>query len=298
MSVISISARQGVPEDAISEDAVIDLERLCGTPGDGIRVAPAIDGIERIEARLHGKFFEPHRHDTYAIGVTLGGVQTFQYRGESRFSNPGSIIIIHPDEVHDGGAGTDIGLRYRMMYLQPERLLAALDTAGGSLPFVAAPVVGDEALRQAIGEAVMDLDNSIDDLALDDILARIAEGLCRHAGVASHQARTLDKHAVLQATEYLRANLERPVGSPQLEAVSGLDRFTLARQFRKVLGTSPHRYLLMRRLERARQMIAKGESLAGAALETGFADQAHFTRHFKRAYGITPGRWANLAVAG
>ncbi|HEV7320111.1 MAG TPA: AraC family transcriptional regulator [Ensifer sp.] len=298
MTAISISARQGVPEDALSEDAALDLERLCGAPGDGIRVAPAIEGIERIEARLHGKFFEPHRHDTYAIGVTLGGVQTFQYRGESRFSNPGSIIIIHPDEVHDGGAGTDIGLRYRMMYLQPERLLAALDTAGGSLPFVAAPVVGDEALRQAIGEAVIDLDHGIDELALDDILARIAEGLCRHAGAGEIRSGKTDKIAVLRATDFLRANLDSPVGSPELEAISGLDRFTLARQFRKVLGTSPHRYLLMRRLERARQMIAKGESLAGAALETGFADQAHFTRHFKRAYGLTPGRWANLAVAG
>lgn len=274
-----------------------DLERLCGAAGDGIRVAPAVDGIERIEARLHGKFFEPHRHDTYAIGVTLGGVQTFQYRGESRFSRPGSIIIIHPDEVHDGGAGTEAGLRYRMMYLQPERLLAALDETGRSLPFVPAPVVGDEALRQAIGEAVMDLESGIEDLALDDILARIAEGLCRHAGVDSIRSGKTDKHAVLEATDFLRANLERPVGSQELETVSGLDRFTLARQFRKVLGTSPHRYLLMRRLERARQMIAKGESLAGAALETGFADQAHFTRHFKRAYGITPGRWASLAVA-
>ncbi|SDL49735.1 AraC-type DNA-binding protein [Ensifer sp. YR511] len=287
-----------MPEDALSDGAAIDLERLCGAPGDGIRVAPAVDGIERIEARLHGKFFEPHRHDTYAIGVTLGGVQTFQYRGESRFSNPGSIIILHPDEIHDGGAGTEIGLRYRMMYLQPERLLAALDETDRSLPFVSAPVVGDEALRQAVGEAVMDLDNGIDELALDDILVRIAEGLYRHAGTKDAKPAKADKRAVLQASEFLRANLERPVGSQELEAVSGLDRFTLARQFRRVLGTSPHRYLLMRRLERARQMIARGESLAGAALETGFADQAHFTRHFKRAYGLTPGRWASLAVAG
>ncbi len=287
-----------MPEDALSEDAAIDLERLCGTPGDGIRVAPAVEGIERIEARLHGKFFEPHRHDTYAIGVTLGGVQTFQYRGKSRFSKPGSIIILHPDEVHDGGAGTEMGLRYRMMYLQPEKLLAALDETGRSLPFVAAPVVGDEALRQAVGEALMDLDNGIDELALDDILVRIAEGLSRHAGTKDIKAGKADRRAVLEATEFLRANLERPVGSLELEAISGLDRFTLARQFRKVLGTSPHRYLLMRRLERARQMIATGESLAGAALETGFADQAHFTRHFKRAYGITPGRWSRLTVAG
>jgi AraC-like DNA-binding protein len=298
MTGISISGHQGVPGEALADDAAIDLERLCGSPGDGIRVAAPVDGIERIEARLHGKVFEPHRHDTYALGVTLGGIQTFQYRGESRYSTPGSIIIIHPDEVHDGGAGTEATLRYRMMYLQPERLIAALGDNGAALPFIAAPVVGDVALRQAIGEAVVDLDCGIDELALDDILTRIAEGLCRHAGVGGKPAGRSAKRAVFEATDYLRANLDRPVGSQELETISGHDRFTLARQFRRVLGTSPHRYLLMRRLEQARRMIATGHSLAGAALDTGFADQAHFTRHFKRAYGVTPGRWATLALAG
>ncbi len=295
-----------MPEQALTEDAAIDLERLCGSPGDGLRAAPGdgirvaapLNGIERIEARLHGKVFEPHRHDTYALGVTLGGIQTFQYRGESRYSTPGSIIIIHPDEVHDGGAGTEATLRYRMMYLQPERLIAALGDNGGALPFIAAPVVGDVALRQAIGEAVMDLDGGIDELALDDILTRIAEGLSRHAGMPGKVGSRSAKRAVFEAAGYLRENLDRPVGSQELESVSGLDRFTLARQFRKILGTSPHRYILMRRLEQARRMIAAGHSLAGAALDTGFADQAHFSRHFKRAYGVTPGRWATLALAG
>ncbi len=185
-----------MPKEALTEDAAINLERLCGSPGDGIRVAAPVDGIERIEARLHGKVFEPHRHDTYALGVTLGGIQTFQYRGESRYSTPGSIIIIHPDELHDGGAGTEATLRYRMMYLQPERLIAALGDSGGALPIIAAPVVGDVALRQAIGEAVMDLDGGIDELALDDILTRIAEGLCRHAGTTSKAAGRSAKRAV------------------------------------------------------------------------------------------------------
>ncbi|MCE3590073.1 AraC family ligand binding domain-containing protein, partial [Escherichia coli] len=74
--------------------------------------------VERMEARFTGDAFEPHRHDTYAIGVTLHGVQTFRYRGEKRQSLPGNIMVLHPDEVHDGGAGTDDGLRYRMIYLE------------------------------------------------------------------------------------------------------------------------------------------------------------------------------------
>ena len=77
-----------------------------------------------------------------------------------------------------------------------------------------------------------------------------------------------------------------------LETLSGLDRWTLARQFRARFGTSPARFRTMRQLDRVRGLIEGGASLADAALAAGFADQSHMTRHFKRAYGMTPGRWA------
>ena len=86
------------------------------------------------------------------------------------------------------------------------------------------------------------------------------------------------------------------VGSRELEDVAGLDRYTIARQFRAQFGTSPHRYLLIRRLGNARERISLGEPLADIAADTGFADQAHLTRHFKKAYGMTPGRWAQLTA--
>jgi AraC-like DNA-binding protein len=61
-----------------------------------------------------------------------------------------------------------------------------------------------------------------------------------------------------------------------------------------VLGTSPYRYLLMRRLELARQRIHRECPLADVACEAGFADQAHFTRVFKSAFGLTPARYRAL----
>lgn len=97
-----------------------------------------------------------------------------------------------------------------------------------------------------------------------------------------------------RAREYLDARFEQPVRSAELEMVTGLDRYALARQFRRSFGTSPYRYRVMRHLDRARALITAGTPLCEAAIAAGFADQSHLTRHFKRAYGLPPGRWATL----
>ncbi|WP_426123217.1 AraC family transcriptional regulator [Pararhizobium sp. PWRC1-1] len=273
-----------------------DLERSCTSATfDSIRVAPASGGIERIEAHFHGDAFEPHRHDTYALGLTLQGVQAFRYRGIVRYSQPGNIIVLHPDEVHDGGAGTDEGLRYRMIYLPPAMLSGALSDNPRGLPFVPSPVIADQAFAASLAEVMRDLDGAIGDLQLDEMLTGIADALLRHSdGGGKASGRAFDPTAIRSACDFLQAHSDRQVTSGELEAVSGLDRFTLARHFRWSVGTSPHRYLVMRRLERARGMIGSGRSLVEIALETGFSDQAHFTRHFKKAHGMTPGRWASL----
>lgn len=281
--------------NAIAGAVDAPLERSC-VEKDRIVVAPELAGIERIEARFHGKGFEPHRHDTYALGVTMAGIQTFRYRGEARFSPPGNVIVLHPDELHDGGAGTEDGLTYRMMYIPPERFLPAIADRGRTLPFVTAPVVDDPKLAGLLLEAIGSMDATIEPLKLDELIEEIAAALLDLAGAPEARTGRLARPEVLRACEFLRENLSRPVSSADLEAVTGLDRFALARQFRQLLGTSPHRYLVMRRLDQAKALITAGEGLADVAAASGFADQAHLNRHFKKALGMTPGRFAALAA--
>jgi AraC-like DNA-binding protein len=101
----------------------------------------------------------------------------------------------------------------------------------------------------------------------------------------------------VRAREHLAAHAAAPVPAAELERISGLDRFTLARQFRRAFGTSPDRYRTLRRLALAREAILRGEPLARAAASAGFADQSHLTRQFRRAYGLTPGRFARAVAA-
>jgi AraC-like DNA-binding protein len=272
------------------------LERSCGPARcDWIRLAPAQPGLERIEAYFAGHAYDPHRHDTYAIGYTLGGVQSFDYRGARADSLTGNVLVLHPDEVHDGRAGAETGFRYRMLYIEPRLVRDALGSRATSLPYVRAAVSADARLLAALRPALDDLDRPLEALETDHVVLAIAEALlARDPSARGRSSSPSCALAVERARQLLDEHSGRVVASEELEALTGLDRYSLARQFRARLGTSPYRYLTMRRLDRARRLMRAGDSLADAALASGFADQSHMTRQFKRAYGLSPGRWRAL----
>ncbi len=278
----------------MKREAGAGLERSCGASDDWVSLAPDAPGLERIEARFGGHAYTPHRHDTYALGITLSGVQSFAYRGERRASVSGHVIVLHPDEVHDGEAGSEQGFRYRMIYVEPSSIRAAMADHRSPLPFVPEGVCQDDDLRLVLQDALSDLEVPLDAMERDDVLARIAAALAGVARSAPRHPVRFDFAAMARLRDCLTEECGSAVDSARLERESGYDRYAIARQFRACFGTSPHRFLVMRRLDRARRALRAGESLADAALSAGFADQSHMSRHFKAAYGVSPGRWQRL----
>lgn len=268
------------------------LERSCG---DWIRIAPPEPGIERVEAYFSGHAYDPHRHDTYAIGYTLGGVQSFHYRGSAESCLAGQVFVLHPDETHDGHAGTSEGFRYRILYVEPGVISDALGEERRALPFVRDTVSNNRRIVAAIAPALSGFDRKLEDLQRDQVILNLADALAA-ADPSMPPKRLSARHwrAVGRARDILDANLATGITSAELEAATGLTRYALARHFRACLGTSPYRYLVMRRLDRARSLIRQGATLASAAAISGFADQSHMTRHFRRANGLSPGRWATI----
>jgi AraC-like DNA-binding protein len=253
-------------------------------------------GLQRLAARFGGHAYDLHRHETYAVGLTIWGAQSFHYRGNLQTSAAGQVMVIHPDEAHDGHAGVDEGFAYRMLYIDPGAIGAAL--GGSATPFVPDVVSDDPVLAGLLREAFADFPQKLEPIAADAILGHVAERLSARgdSGVRLRKQPTAHR-AVERARDFLVAEAPRTVASEELETVSGLDRFALARHFRAAYGTSPHRFQVGRRLVRAQAMIAAGTPLSEVAAATGFADQSHLTRHFSARFGLTPGRWAALARA-
>lgn len=245
--------------------------------------------VERIEACFTDVAFSPHRHDTYTIGVTLQGVQSFDYRGETRNALPGNLVILHPDELHDGRAGTDAGFRYRTIYIEPAAIQRAL--GGKALPFIDKGISSDPRLSKAVLPLLEDLDHAFDDLEWHDVLFDLAMALAETAG--QKESRSCANYgATEKARQLIHDNLDDGVTLDELERATGHDKWELSRDFRALFGTSPHRYQTMRRLDQARAMLLDGNSLSDTAAACAFADQSHFTRQFKKTWGLTPKAWA------
>lgn len=251
-----------------------------------------------LEAWFAGRGYDTHRHDTYAVGVTDAGVQAFDYRGAVRTSTPGQVVVLHPDEPHDGRAGTPAGFGYRIVYVAPGLVHEAVRAICGRrrpLPFVRETVQWRARLASIVSRA---LRVEPVPLAADGVVVALAEALLEADGSATAATPPrLDARALAQARAFLDAETTRVIRSAELEAVAGLSRYELARQFRVAFGTSPYRYSLMRRLDCARAALSHHRALADVALGAGFADQAHFSRMFRAAHGLSPARYRRLLTA-
>ena len=244
--------------------------------------------VELIDAQLRAGSFSPHRHDTYTIAVTTSGIQSFNYRGDRWRSLPGQVVILHPDEVHDGFCIDQTGFSYRAAYLPPAHVQAVV--GGAALPFLPQGVSTDADLAGSALRLMAICTTANEPFGYEDALEQLVSAMQRCAG-GRPAKRTANRDAVMRVRAFLDSVPEAGTNLDQLENIAGYDRWQLSRDFRLLLGTSPYRYLQCRRLERAKQLLRSGVGLAAAAHEAGFADQSHFCRVFRRTFGTTPSIW-------
>lgn len=262
-----------------------------GTPS--LSVQQLANGLEVATATGLRDAFRPHRHDCYVVGITHHGVQSFRYRGAQHRACPGEAFAIHPDETHDGRPGSDAGYSYRAAYIAPALVSDALESL--SPPFVREAINQDAAILAALQE-LFDLSVfPLGDMAISDCLARLADAMNHLSDDPNRQRATVYPQLADRIRDDLLENASSGRSMKELEEDHGQNRFAITRLFRRRFGVSPQKFVIHRRVATAREMIAKGASLADAAHASGFADQSHMTRHFIKTMGTTPRVWSKLA---
>jgi AraC-like DNA-binding protein len=263
-----------------------------------------------MHAHFRGHVYHRHSHETYSLGVTESGAQAFTCRGTGHVSTAGLVMAFNPDDPHDGHAATGNGFTYRMIHLAPGLLtdLLAEITGTGAMPLFAAPVVTDPALAGALRRLHRSLTGPASPLEQSERLAAAAALAARHAagawppdprrtGPAGLTARDLALTAD-RVRAFLHDGRAAQATLTDLAEVAGGSRFAAYRAFRVRFGLPPSDYQRQLRLRAARLALAGGAAVADAAAATGFADQAHLTRWFRRCYGITPGAYRTACAQG
>jgi AraC-like DNA-binding protein len=278
---------------------------------DWARYWRAADGqVEAMHARFRGHVYHRHSHDTYSLGLTESGAQAFTCRGAGHVSTAGLVMAFNPDDPHDGHAATGTGFTYRMIHLAPALLTGLLADLTGNpngMPLFAAPVLCDPALAAALRRLHRSFTGPASPLAQSERLATVAALAARHvSGPRQDLPRTgraagLTTRDQAAAADRIRAFLHddgtAEATLADVASAAGCSRFVAYRAFRNRYGVPPSEYQRLLRLRTARRALATGAALADAAAVSGFADQAHLTRWFRRCYGITPGAY-RAACAG
>jgi AraC-like DNA-binding protein len=224
-------------------------------------------------------------------------------RGAARFSldatqqraGQGELFVLEPESVHTGMAAVPQGWAYKVLYIEPT-LVHEWAQRDGAPPRASRWVVfRDAALHRALARAHATLiSEPPGDLAIEEAVLEAVAALRPHLrpGPPDRGREHAEHAAVRRARAHLRERWAHRVTLEQLSAVAGLSRFELVRRFREQSGVTPHAYQINLRVEEARRRLAAGAAPAVVAADCGFADQPHLSRVFKRAVGVSPGRYA------
>jgi len=259
-----------------------------------------LDGIEALHARFVRHAYRPHSHPTWTVAMVERGAARFDLDATKQRAGEGELFVLEPEAVHTGMAAVPEGWAYKVLYIEP-RVVHDWAERDGSVPRAARWVVfRDRALRGALERAHDSLAaEPTGGLAVDEAVLGAVAALRPHLrpGHADRERKHRAEHAaVRRARGHLYERWDQRVTLAELAAVAGLSRFELVRRFGEQNGVSPHAFQTNLRVDRARGLLAAGESPAAVAAACGFADQPHLTRVFKRAVGVSPGRYAH-AVA-
>jgi AraC-like DNA-binding protein len=258
------------------------------------RVATHRSGAPGIEAMTlaSNHAFPRHSHDQFGVGVLLAGAQRSWSCIGAVESCAGDALMVNPGEIHDGLPVDGQVRQWRMLYFDPALVnREAADEVTGE-PEIVRPTVRDPLLAERFVRLFASVTASAPEplKTEESLLGLIMHVLSRHGWRQPPPSRP---PPVARALERMDAAPASPVTLAELATLSGVSRFQLLRGFAREIGTTPHAYLVQRRVRLARRLLAAGETVAEAAINAGFADQSHLTRAFVRQFGITPGRYVS-----
>ena len=233
-------------------------------------------------AREPDRRFAMHWHDAWSVGTIEAGHCGFVCGGQRHLAEAGDVIVMAPGSAHAAGVSVQ-RFAMTMLYLPPAWAAAACGWPADHRPAAVRTVRHDPTLGAALARAAQAGDaQALAHHAVQALQRAAAGALVPTSPAGPRDARVQALADALAATDADRLD----IGA--LAQRLGLSREHLHRLFRSVVGLTPGEYSRCARMHAAKRLLREGAKLAEAAQAGGFVDQAHFSRWFRRIFGVTP----------
>jgi len=262
---------------------------------------PDLPHIQAVRGTDVGSPFPRHVHEGFCFGLVQKGTRILHQRGKSTVIPENALFVINPSTAHtcqsQKGGHSYMALSITASFMRD--IASGISAHLRSVPHFEKVLINDARLTVKFRRLFSLFESAESVFETESVLLALLSQL-----ILNHSdrqpvicGRTVHDRTITGVCEFIRMNYARRLTLGQLAREACLSPFYFQRIFLEKTGVSPHEYLLACRMKKARQFLSEGYSLAQVALNTGFADQSHFTRSFLRVMGITPGHYRREALS-
>ncbi len=286
----------------MEHDGFKTTEMMTDRPGEQLFVhhLDALPAVQLWTVRNSDRLWAMH-HETYTACLVLAPGRlraTWRYRGRERVVSARNIQLMEPGELHVT-TSTSEPASFFVIWWQPsyvEELAREMGHPGA--PHLGTCQTADPAFVAGMFKTYSAVETRSSLAVQSSVIESTALLIERCTVTHGRKGSIVRFHpGVAKARGLLNARYAERVTLDELANAAGLSKFHLVRSFTQECGLAPHAYQNLRRVVDAKLRIERGQSIKEAAASTGFADQAHFSRVFKRLVGVPPGVWSKAVRA-
>lgn len=241
--------------------------------------------------------FPNHFHEHYVIGFIENGQRRLSYQNQEYIVGTGDILLFNPRDSHNCEQIDGRTLDYRCLNINPEIMAKVVSEITGRayLPQFTTPVAYRSEAVDLLQELHQMMMEEREDFEKEERFYFLIEQLINtYAEPASPPDPDPVNAGIDEICRYLDNNYNQPVTLDDLSTRSGMNKYSLLRAFTRIKGITPYCYLENIRINAAKKLLEAGIEPIQAAMATGFSDQSHFTKFFKRFIGLTPGQYRDI----
>ena len=243
--------------------------------------------------------FPNHFHEHYVIGFIEKGQRYLSCKNKEYTTSTGDLLLFNPFDSHTCEQIDDKVLDYRCINIKPEIMKKTVFEITGKnyLPKFNQPVIFRSELVPLLQELHYIIMEEELDFKKEELFFFLIEQLIEEHTEPNLQSNLENTNIEIQAVcDYLENNYAEHIVLDELSTIAGMNKYSQLRNFTKLKGITPYRYLENIRVNKAKKLLEKGVEPIDAAIQTGFVDQSHFTNFFKNFIGLTPKQYQNIFI--